>query len=117
MNSAPNLINEGEYANVKGSDFRVMSLVGIAHFFSHFYIYLLPPLFPFLKTALNVSYTELGLLMAVFSGTTGLTQIPFGFLVDRFGAKFILIAGLAVEGIAFSCMGFAPGYPLSLIHI
>ena len=49
--------------------------------------------------------------MAVFSGTTGLTQIPFGFLVDRFGAKFILIAGLAVEGIAFSCMGFAPGYP------
>ena len=64
-----------------------------------------------MKTALNVSYTELGLLMAVFSGTTGLTQIPFGFLVDRFGAKFILIAGLAVEGIAFSCMGFAPGYP------
>ena len=112
MNSAPNLINEGKYANIKGSDFRVMSLVGIAHFFSHFYIYLLPPLFPFLKTALNVSYTELGLLMAVFSGTTGLTQIPFGFLVDRFGAKFILIAGLAVEGIAFSCMGFAPGYPL-----
>ena len=79
MKSAPNLINEGEYANVKGSDIRVLSLVGIAHFFSHFYIYLLPPLFPFLKTALNVSYTELGLLMAVFSGTTGLTQIPVSY--------------------------------------
>ena len=47
MNSAPNLINEGEYANVKGSDFRVMSLVSIAHFFSHFYIYLLPRYFHF----------------------------------------------------------------------
>ena len=111
MNATPNLVNQGDEAEVKGNDIRVMSLVGVAHFFSHFYIYLLPPLFPFLKTAFNVSYTELGLLMAVFSGTTGLTQIPLGFLVDRFGAKFILIVGLAVEGIAFSCMGFAPGYP------
>lgn len=111
MNATPNIVNQGDEAEVKGNDIRVMSLVGVAHFFSHFYIYLLPPLFPFLKTAFNVSYTELGLLMAVFSGTTGLTQIPFGFLVDRFGAKFILIVGLAVEGIAFSCMGFAPGYP------
>jgi len=58
----------------------------------------------------DVSYTELGLLLAVFSGTTGLTQIPFGFLVDKFGAKFILILGLAVEGIAFALMGLAPGY-------
>ena len=93
-----------------GSDFKVIALICIAHFFSHLYIYLLPPLFPLLKTVFDVSYTELGLLLAVFSGTTGLTQIPFGFLVDKFGAKFILILGLAVEGIAFALMGLAPGY-------
>ena len=93
-----------------GTDFKVIALIGIAHFFSHLYIYLLPPLFPLLKTVFDVSYTELGLLLAVFSGTTGLTQIPFGFLVDKFGAKFILILGLAVEGVAFALMGLAPGY-------
>ena len=92
------------------TEFKVIGLIGIAHFFSHFYIYLLPPLFPMLKDALGVSYTELGLMMTVFSGTTGLTQIPFGFLVDRFGARAILIGGLAVEGLAFLLIGFAGGY-------
>ena len=110
MNATSNPTDGPTNAPADVSDFKVMSLVGVAHFFSHFYIYLLPPLFPFLKTTFDVSYTELGLLMAVFSGTTGLTQIPFGFLVDRLGAKFILIGGLAIEGIAFSLMGFASGY-------
>ena len=92
------------------TDFKVIGLIGVAHFFSHFYIYLIPPLFPILKEALDVSYTELGLLMAVFSGTTGLTQTPFGFLVDRFGARAILIGGLAIEGLAFSLLGLVDGY-------
>ena len=92
------------------TDFKVIGLIGTAHFFSHFYIYLLPPLFPVLKIVLDVSYAELGLLLAVFSATTGLTQIPFGFLVDRFGARLILIGGLAIEGTAFLLMGFADGY-------
>ena len=30
-------------------DLKVMSLIGTGHFFSHFYILLLPPLFPLLK--------------------------------------------------------------------
>ena len=108
MTSTLNPINDQSQPLKKGTDFKVIGLIGVAHFFSHFYIYLLPPLFPFLKTVFDVSYTELGFLLAVFSGTTGLTQIPFGFLVDKFGAKFILIFGLAIEGIAFT---------LSLIHI
>jgi len=110
MDITSNPIQDENEQNKTGTDFRVIGLIGVAHFFSHLYIYLLPPLFPFLKTVFDVSYTELGLLLAVFSATTGLTQIPFGFLVDKFGAKFILILGLAVEGIAFALMGLAPGY-------
>ena len=100
----------GRPADDGRSDYRVIALVGVAHFFSHFYIYLLPPLFPLLKQALGVSYAELGLLVAVFSATTGLTQVPFGFLVDRIGARIVLIAGLGVEGAAFLLMGFADGF-------
>jgi MFS family permease len=92
------------------TDFKVIGLVGVAHFFSHFYIFMLFPLFPLLKSVFDVSYTELGVLLSVFSGATGLTQVPFGFLVDRFGARSILIGGLAVEGLAFLLMGFANGY-------
>ena len=97
------------------TDYQVIGLVGVAHFFSHFYIYLLPPLFPFLKPALGVSYVELGILIAVFSATTGLTQVPFGFLVDRIGARVVLIAGLGVESAAFLLMGVADGYWMMMV--
>ena len=44
-----------------------MSLIGTGHFFSHFYILLLPPLFPLLKDALGVGYVALGLALAVLN--------------------------------------------------
>ena len=66
-------------------DLKVISLVGTAHFFSHFYILVLPPLFPLLRDEYGVGYTALGLALAVLNGITGLTQAPVGFLVDRFG--------------------------------
>ena len=92
------------------TDFKVIGLIGVAHFFSHYYIYLLFPLFIQLKVEFQVSYTELGLLLTAFSATTGLTQTPFGFLVDRVGARKILIGGLLVEGVAFLSMGFSADY-------
>lgn len=91
-------------------DVKVISLIGVAHFFSHFYILLLPPLFPILKDAFNVSYVQLGLFMTVFSAATGISQIPFGYLVDRVGAKWILIAGLALHGLAFVLIGLTGSY-------
>ena len=92
------------------TDFKVIGLIGVAHFFSHFYIYLLFPLFIQLKAEFDVSYTQLGLLLTVFSATTGVTQTPFGFLVDRFSAHKILIGGLIVEGLAFLAIGFSTDY-------
>ena len=59
-------------------DVKVISLIGVAHFFSHFYILLLPPLFPILKAVFGVSYVELGLMITVFSAATGSSQIPLG---------------------------------------
>jgi len=91
-------------------DMKVISLIGIAHFFSHFYILLLPPLFPLLKGVFGVSYVELGLMMTVFAGATGVSQIYFGYLVDKLGAKWILIGGLAVEAAAFLAIGLIGEY-------
>ena len=97
-----------------GRDLKVMSLIGTAHFFSHFYILVLPPLFPLLRDEFGVGYTALGLALAVLNGVTGLTQAPVGFLVDRFGARAILIAGLAVFSLAVGLIGLFPSYPMLL---
>src|SRR5918999_123160 len=91
-------------------DVRVISLIGIGHFFSHFYILMLPPLFPLLRGELGVSYTALGFALAVLNLVTALTQAPIGFLVDRFGARYILVAGLAIFALATGLIGVFPSY-------
>ena len=40
-------------------DFRVISLVSAAHFVSHYYNLVLPPLFPLVRAEFGVSYVEL----------------------------------------------------------
>ena len=92
------------------ADLKVIGLIGVAHFFSHLFILLLPPLFPTLREQFGVSFLELGLIMAVFSGATASTQLPFGYLVDRFGARWILIGGLALESLAFLMIGLGDGF-------
>ena len=94
-----------------GHDVRIMSLIGTGHFFSHFYILLLPPLFPLLRGEYGVSYTALGFALATLNITTALTQAPVGFLVDRFGARAILITGLAMFALAIALVGVFPSYP------
>jgi MFS family permease len=89
---------------------RVIGLVSTAHFFSHFYMLLLPPLFPMLRDVYGVGFTELGFAITAYSLTTGLTQAPVGFLVDRYGARAILIIGLALKSLAFVLIGVFPTY-------
>jgi len=91
-------------------DAKVIGLISIAHFFSHFYMLLLPPLFPLLREVYGVSFTELGLALSAFGLTSALTQAPMGFVVDRIGARQVLIAGLALEGLAFVLIGAVPMY-------
>ena len=92
------------------SNAKVIALISSGHFLSHFYILLLPPLFPVLRDVYGVGFTELGLALTAFSLTTGFIQAPVGFLVDRYGARGILIAGVALESVAFILIGVFPVY-------
>jgi MFS family permease len=94
---------------------KLIGLVSVAHFFSHFYPLLLPPLFPLLTDAYGVGFTELGFAYATFSVVTTLTQAPMGFVVDRYGARGLLIAGLALESVAFGLIGVFPSYAALII--
>jgi MFS family permease len=92
------------------SETQTLVAVSAAHLVSHFYILVLPVLLPLLKERLGVGYFELGLALTVFSVVSGLTQAPMGFLVDRVGARLVLIAGLCVGGLAFIMLGLTNSY-------
>lgn len=96
-------------------DLKVISLISAGHFFSHFYLLCLPPLFLFLQRDFGVSYVELGLAMTAYNLIGGVIQAPVGFLVDRFGARALLLAGFGLNAVAIGLIGFAESYWLLLI--
>jgi len=91
-------------------DAGVIGLVGLVHLISHFSQLLLAPLFPWLKTAFNVSYAELGFLMTIFFVVSCAVQTLSGFVVDRFGPRPILFGGLALIGVAAFGYSFSTSY-------
>jgi MFS transporter, FSR family, fosmidomycin resistance protein len=91
-------------------DLRVIGVVGAAHGGSHFFQLVLPPLFPWLRDAFGVSYTELALVMTVFFAISGLTQAAAGFLVDRIGAARVLAGGLVCLAVGTFMIAIAPSY-------
>jgi MFS family permease len=94
----------------RNNDARIIPLVCAAHFVSHFYILVLPPLFPFIRDFYNVSYTQLGLALTAFNITTALCQTPAGFLVDRIGARSVLVSGLVLGAACLAIVGLFPSF-------
>ena len=90
---------------------RTLAAISTAHWVSHFHLFVLPMLFPFLKEQLGVGYIELGFALTVFAITSGLTQAPIGYLADHIGARKILLMGLTLGGLALIMLGLHLSYP------
>ena len=91
-------------------DANVIGLVSLAHMVSHFSQLLLAPLFPWLKDAFNVSYTQLGFLMTIFFVVSCTVQAASGFLVDKHGPRPVLFGGLALLSVAAFGFALSPNY-------
>lgn len=106
MDEPPDSPTRLEGKTLSGVDsVRVTGLVSLAHLYSHFFFFVLPPLFPLLREDLSVTYTELGLLIVVFNIVSALTQLPMGMIVDRLDAPKLLTAAVALQGVSLILMG------------
>lgn len=86
-------------------ELKSIGLVSVGHTFSHFYMMALAPLFPLLRQELDVSWAALGMLGAAHAVGTGALQVPAGILVDRIGARTVLLWGLGLNAAAFALIG------------
>ena len=92
------------------SDARTIGLVGLAHGTSHFFHLMLPPLFPAFIAEFQLGYVELGWLVTLFFIVSGIGQALAGFLVDRVGARPVLLAALGCFVAAALAAATAQGY-------
>ena len=97
------------------NDAQLIGLVGLAHAISHFSQLILAPLFPWLKDAFNVSYTELGAVLTVFFVVSCIVQAASGFIVDKLGPRPVLFVGLGALGLAAFGYAMAQSYWMLLV--
>jgi len=95
-------------------DATVISLVGFAHGTSHFFHFLIPPLFVMLMQEFSLTFTQVGAIMTVFFVVSGIGQALAGFAVDRFGGMKVLCGGVALLSVAGLAYSAAQNYAMLL---
>jgi len=93
-------------------DATVISLVGFAHGTSHFFHFMLPPLFPWLMKDFGLSFTQVGLTMSAFFVVSGVGQALAGFVVDRFGALRVLCGGIVLLSLSGLVLASADSFAM-----
>ena len=76
----------------------VVTLVSVAHAFSHAYGALLPLIVPFFLTDLQLTYTQLGLIFSLSNLVWSPLQLGFGVLGRYYSRKLILGLGHVCQG-------------------
>ncbi|WP_253445602.1 MFS transporter [Halomonas sp. Y3] len=99
---------------MKSSPNGLLAQVSIAHLVSHLHIMAVPALLPLLPGAMQVSFVELGIAIGLFNIISALVQAPLGFLVDRLGARWMLMAALLLGAASFGLVAVFPNYPCLL---
>ena len=89
---------------------RVNLLISNGHFLSHFYVLCMPTMFLTWKDAFQVSFSDLGLTVALMSAATALLQTPVGFLVDKYGARVFLVGGALLMSLSIAAMSLATAF-------
>jgi MFS transporter, FSR family, fosmidomycin resistance protein len=95
---------------MRPAESRLIAGVCAAHLMSHYYMLMLAPLLAYIRDDFNVTYTQLALALTVFNVVSAVLQTPVGFLVDRVGARMVLIVGLALSSLAYAVAGLVDSF-------
>ena len=71
---------------------------------------LLTALLPLIKEGLGLTYLQSGVLLSAYTITSGLSQIPGGWLGDRLRRSTVIAVGLGGIGLATVAVGLSPSY-------
>ena len=75
------------------------------------------PLAPFLKKAMSLNGTQIGLISSSFYLTASLSALPAGIAIDRYGVKTGVLSWIGITGIFLFVLSFVHNYAFFLIFV
>ena len=97
---------------------RTLWLSGVLHAFTHLYQMALVPLYLLIQKDFHLaSEGEATLLVTVMGIAYFLPSYPMGMLADRISRKKLLALGLAINGLGFVGLAYAPNYACALAGV
>jgi MFS family permease len=95
-------------SRAKFREIAVIALVSSAHFWSHFFVLVIPSSLPLIRTEFGASNVSIAMVIAAYGLMSAIWQFPAGMASDRFGAPWLLIGGLTVMSSAMFLQSMAP---------
>jgi len=102
------------YQPLTGSKWRVLILLGLSVFISYIDRSNLSIAAPMLKDQLNLSASQLGILLSSFFWTYASLQLVSGWLVDRLNVNWVFAGGFFLWSVATIGIGLVHGFALLL---
>lgn len=75
----------------------------------------IPPVLPIMQAQFEVTYMQSALLMSLFALMTLLAAVPSGFIIQKYGARFVGLLGIGTLFIGVLCSLFAVNFLILLI--
>ena len=94
---------------------RILLVTSAIHLSNDACFALLYPLLPFIAADLHLSYTQIGMVRAVFASAQSLLNIPAGVLGERIGEALTLLVGNIWVGLGLVVMALSSSYALLLL--
>ena len=69
----------------------------------------------YLRDTLELSLSQVGLLLGVYVMTSSLTQPVFGYLSDMYNGRWFAVGGLLWTALFLGAFGFMPTFALALV--
>ena len=108
------LAQDSQYQPLTGSKWRVLILLGLSVFISYIDRSNLSIAAPMLKDQLNLSASQLGILLSSFFWTYASLQLVSGWLVDRLNVNWVFASGFFLWSVATIGIGLVHGFVLLL---
>lgn len=97
---------------------KVLMLMSLGHLTGHWYVGVFMLVLPLLKKEFSLTFTEIGLIVAIRSLASAFGNVSSGFMVDFIGKRdLILMVSSAGIGMCWASVGFAHHYVFLLILI